>query len=253
MKKPQFVIFILVSFVIILTKAVFLSAAPERQTDKSASQEFKFTLDVFQAIHQYAWGVENYDISGEDLTTLMAGIIEQNNHLKTGQNILKDYLKNKDDLYYPVALGISKSFELIIEKNEVVLDTIRGISNNEQNASQDLNYKMAELISTKKQAGQLIVASLGGLIQILVEPARSNPPKGPIHFKISQEEKEALLTRINKLFGDKLKEYDEYNKLRNENKKGDPEALTWTAIGISHIRNTLSCVNYEDWENTGNP
>jgi hypothetical protein len=62
-----------------------------------------------------------------------------------------------------------------------------------------------------------------------------------------------LLARINELFGDKLKKYDEYNKMRAENKEGDPEALTWTAVGISHIRNSLSCENYEDWKRVENP
>jgi len=228
---------------ILTCTSVALSAESAR-----ASKGFDVTFSVLTALHYANWAREYALHLGEDtdLGAMMKNLMLQNAKFQQGLAVVEEYMKDPDKPVSVLAEGMSAAMLIHMEENEKVIELLKQVSNGDFAAFKDLEYRLAQRAATQKQAWEMMATSATLVVHVLVKPAESLSPKGPIPFRVNRNERLQLSGYLNQLFRDDLIRYYRYRQDSANGRPTNPNDQTWIIFTVDHIRKTLDATNYED-------
>ncbi|MGH8563484.1 MAG: hypothetical protein ACREXW_05110 [Gammaproteobacteria bacterium] len=212
-----------------------------------SSKEFSVISDLVESLHLLDWG-SSYEVAeGDDITTKLTKLMNQNGKYELAARSMEGYLQAKDKFILDVAEGIYVGALSLVDANAKLIDKIRKATNGDPEGFKDMKYTIAETNAQKKKAWEVILVSAGWSLPVIMEyPATTDNPTGKIPFKISDSEREDLVKRIDELFGEKLERYKKFHKLSKKGKETNPNDSTYIIAGIEIIRDNLSTETYEE-------
>jgi len=158
------------------------------------SKEYTFASDLLQTLHYCQWAMGYYPKETDDIPKMMTNTMTQNNKFELGKSFLKKYLNDNDneEMIKTVAEGVTSGIDLLVVTNNIVLKRLRRISNMDKESLKDIDYELAQIASDRKQAWEALSTSATGVFYVLIEPAKSENPKGAIPYKITDEERKEV-------------------------------------------------------------
>lgn len=223
--------------------------ANRKEDSKSpGTKAFNFAFSVLTALHYCNWA-RDYAVQfrdSSDMYEMMTNLMTQNNKFGLAQSAIANYVGDSDEDIDTVSKGVALAIDMHIDANDKILQKLKKIGAGDLTVAENIKYEMAEIDSQHKQAWELLLRSSAFILGVLVEPAKSNHPAGPIPFKIPEQEKMALLKYLDDLFGGDLKRYYAYREAARKGLKGDPNAQTYVIFAVDHIRGALVPKTYED-------
>lgn len=211
-----------------------------------SSKAFSFTFDLLTSLHFCGWARSYALEMPEDVTELMTNLMIQNNKFQQGLVAIQDYFDDPDEQVSRVAKGVGLGIVAHIEANKKGIEKLKQLSNLDPTAFKNFKYEMAERASSQKQAWELLSTAATYVAYVLVDRTEVSTPKGPIPFKITENERLELLRYLDKLFGDDLVRYYKYREVVGRGLKGNPDDQNWLILAVDHIRGDLSARTFEE-------
>lgn len=210
----------------------------------AASNPTDYMADVLQAL-------SFCDIAGDhmeearvskDHVNMLKELHLVDGYLDRAELTLEQYPKDSDDRVASSAEAVYGAVSLLRLSNQAFIDAVSG--QNKFDSEEKLTAAMAKFAATREEAWDLLTeASLYSAHALIDTNEEEVKHTGPIPYRISKEEREALVDRVNHLFGDKIRKYREQ---KVENPSG--EHLTVDKIGFvaSYLDSALRVNTYEE-------
>ena len=220
----------------------------DKKAQTGSTKEYLFMINLLESLFVCQWATEAFrtDESG-DTMKMLTDLMIQNNKFKEAQDFISQHINNDDPGISTISKGISVGIDLLIDANEQALNILEDIAKRNIKGLADHKVKLAKIQAQKKLGWDTIyqAASFGPYViwDMTLEP---KDKKGPVVFRITPEEINDLLIRIDRLFGDDINKFHTARKLQKEKKKHDPEDINSLIMGVIVIRDSLSVKNYGD-------
>ena len=226
---------ILIGFFIALILVIYFGCP------RKNSKSFSFVYDLLDSMHSLYWG-STYEVLGSDNDAqALTKLINQTNKYKEAAHIMEKYTREKNDYMSTAAKGFVSAALSLVDINDMFVDDIKrtAVSGNKETA-----LAIAERNIQKKKAWEMTdLAATWSMPIVMKYPVKAKNPKGKIPFRISDKEKKMLTSRIDELFGEKLKHYAE---LAKQGKAGDAGGSVYILEGVRRIREYLIVKTYEE-------
>jgi hypothetical protein len=226
-----------------------------KKVDKKAqtvtsTKEYLFMISLLESLFDCQWAREMFrtDEAG-DMMKMITDLTIQNNKFKKDHSSISMDINNDDPYISAISKGLSVGIEVLIDANEQGLKILEDITSKRNiiKGLADHEITLAKIQAQKKLGWDTIyqAASLGPdmIWDMTLDP---KDRKGPVVFRITPEEINDLLIRIDRLFGDDINKFHTARKLQKEKKKHAPEDITSLIMGVIVIRDSLSVKNYGD-------
>jgi hypothetical protein len=213
------------------------------------TSEYQFSWDLLDSLYSCEtalYYMEQSRKDSNDVSKILEEEMSANNRFSEAKIAISKYTKDSNQFIQGAAKGVIVGIDIIMDANNKTIQHIRQISNYNENALKDVDFKIAELVSQKKEGWMIIARSASFLMPVIIEGAKSENPTGLIPFKISKDERIKLLKRLNELFKEMLQRFDNYYALKKQGLEGNPEDLTWLSFTVDRIRGMLSFETYEE-------
>lgn len=223
----------------IVTDDQALNIRPEATTQGKKENNVVEVIDDFLIALENIYFASTYtEVSADSVQVdTLRNLMRQNDFLSRGKDQISKYLSNDDEYISTVAEGITQGASAVIEANNKQITFLR--NNDVLNVdTSELQYQVANYLNAQKKGYELIFISSPFLIYVVGSPAKNENPTGEIPYKISREERQKVLNRIDQLFG------DGFQQLEADRAVGrDMNAIM---LGVENLRNNLSYNTYEE-------
>jgi hypothetical protein len=188
------------------------------------------------------------DIKEEDndLMKMIADLTAANKKLEEAKAAIQVYTEDEDRYIKMVSTIMHMGIDSIIDCNNKLIEKMQKMADLDEEGLRKIQNSLVKITTQKRDGWQTITISATWLLPIIVGQAQSENPMGPLPFKISKEERQELLKKLDGLFSAKLKEYEEYKKLQEENKQSSLNYQTWLIFTVAKIREMLLSETYEE-------
>ncbi len=231
------------ALIVDLRKKVDKKAQPGTST-----KEYLFMINLLESLYVCQWASEAFR-TGEsgDTMKMLTDLMIQNNKFKEAQSFLSKHINSDDQDISAISKGIYVGIECLIDANEQALNILDDFAKGNIKGLADYEVKLAKIQAQKKLGWDTIyqAATLAPYMiwDMTIEP---KDKKRPVVFTITPEEKNDLLIRIDRLFGNDIKKFHTARKLQKKKKKHNPEDITSLIMGVIVIRDSLSMKNHGD-------
>lgn len=184
--------------------------------------------------------------SNDDIMKTMSNLIAANNKFIEAKSSASKSI-NEGENIAKFANAIVKSIDELINGNTYIIDEIKKSGKRPENF--DNLLRMAH--DKNRATGGLIFSGIYSLNLFMGPKEKNKNPNDKLPFKISEEERKLILKRIDTLFADRLKPYDDNKTFKKQGEQYlDSQSSLLSYIRI--LRDTLSCETYEEWAKVDN-
>jgi hypothetical protein len=196
-----------------------------KKVDKKAqtgtsTNEYLFMINLLESLYVCHWATEAFR-TGEsgDTMNMLTDLMIQNNKLKEAQSFLSQHINNDAQDISAISKGIYVGIEYLIDANEQGLDILEDVAKKNIKGLADHEVKLAK-IQAQRKLGWDTIYQAASLSPYMIWDMTLDPKdkKGPVVFTITPEEKNDLLIRIDRLFGNDINKFHTARKLRKEKK-----------------------------------
>ena len=180
------------------------------------SDTIEVLLNVLEALNYYNFStkrITNFD----DTTALMTDLMNAKKSMQQGDIFVQKYTNNSNEYISVTAQGMVTGSKTVQDSMENLIQYLRKVDEDDPSTYSDLEYQIAKFVSDNKEGFTMIATAAPQVTALLWEPAQSENPTGPIPYKVSKLERQRVLSRIDALFTEDLKEYqtstDNYNSM----------------------------------------
>ena len=170
--------------------------------------------------------------------------LTMNYHLKKIKSILEPYL-NDPDHWVQIFARLSVTLEESIAINEASPDIILKIMDKGENAYDELSDEQKGILRTYQYFPGFVGFYLDKIPQVLIENFQYGQ-SGPINFKLSKQERQMLIKKIDQEFADRIKLAESHKNVSNLEMSMNPYELNIYVYLISSLRKMLTYDKYED-------
>ena len=193
-------------------------------------KEFAFLNDVIDALHYCQRAVTFEPKAENDVTMLATSVRSAIDEFRKAKNCIRRYMDDNDAQVVAVAQGISDGIFLLVNRNNETLEKVRKITDFRPLDITHITFDVEKFRTQTKDGWRLISSSACKAYPEICTIPGECPLHGKIPFKLSRENRENLIAKLDTLFGD-LKDSGEH---------------TGILVAITKIRDTLSAETFED-------
>jgi hypothetical protein len=180
------------------------------------SKEFTFIWDLLDALKLCRDSIE-YRVTTRILPNKMISDTEAANvNFEKAKHILEKYTVDKDKNILKVVTKIVNGIDILVYSNDVLLAKIENIAGLHPYGFENTEFETARFRAQSKKGWNEFFSSLSGLAEVIIDTSQDKSSAGRSLFKISKEEGQKLVDKINELFGKSLETYDKYQELRKQ-------------------------------------
>ncbi len=212
---------IALSLLTVLGVFSYLNNSPEKLKTNTDEVDFNsigssidnraFLEDVIESLYYhyaaFEKGTELSNLEEDfDWIDLYSSILGANKHHETGNSYMKKYADSSDMVASLVSEGMLLSINSQIETNKELIEVFKRIETGSESSDFSVDLEMAKYITNSKENYELLGIAAGQASLLIFEPAKSETPGGPIPYRISDKDRQELISLIDSRFGDSLQE-----------------------------------------------
>jgi hypothetical protein len=195
-----------------------------------------FLLDVLDALHEAHWASQTEPVNG-DVHSLVAAYLNQNRRYEDAYKAIEKYTNDGDAVHEVVGNKIAAgALDLMTANN----DLMEALAEPAAGAPADPREVMAKAADLRKKAWTSIAVGAVYVASAIIEPTESAPTSGPLPYRLSKEERQAVTDRLDALFSDELERLRAFRAGR-----GDARDQPYVAYAVDKIRGYLTAETYE--------
>lgn len=207
--------------------------------EANGTKAYRVMNDVINSSMDLAT-VSDYEPSANDSPSdMMFKCIMRKDKFISARSKLAKYERDGDKVVKQISEVICSGVDVLIGVNGKSLEILRGLSNHDEKYLKDFDYQMAQMRADNKAAWEVIGKGLTMSWPIFVEFKKTENPTGLLPFKITNEERQKLIKKIDDFFAPMLNRYYAYRATVDQGGKGNPADQTWLIVGIDEIRKIL--------------
>lgn len=164
------------------------------------------TLDVLSALDNFHFASLDNMIGDFDKISFMTELLNDIKLMQLGINRMTPHLNNNNNVIALTARGMVVGASAVIDANNQLVEDLRINSFATENDLLDLEYSMSIFLSSQKEGFKLITISAPQITGLMFEPATSDNPTGAIPYTISKQQRNRIVSEVERLFADNIKE-----------------------------------------------
>jgi len=194
------------------------------------SGEFTFVWDTLESLHFCQLALDCRIKEKIPPQKMISDTTAALGNLNKAKKIIQKYTDNRDTDINTIVKNMINGIDILINSNEGLLAKIKNIASIFPDGFENVESETAKFRAKSNKGWEEISSSLSKLSAVIIESVR-----------ISKEEKEKLVGRLNELFNGNLKEFDGY---KEQDKEGKPDDQTVLTLIVGRIRDALTEENY---------
>jgi hypothetical protein len=210
------------------------------------SKEFTFSWDLIESLAFCKWLRNLDDKAPEQLIKLAPEINAGNKMLEHARVNMQKYFKEDSKYIDSIARGVGSGLDQVIKYNKLLVEKIEAYAGKDPVEIPPEDF--AEIKAGNNAGRQMIALSASFLMLVIMDfPDKENRNK-LIVFKISEEEKDKLMRRLNSLFSEDMNKYEHYLGLKAAGEEVNPDDRFWLTSTVIKLRDILAAKPYGDVE-----